>query len=192
MTRSLRTSQVCRCSKGRYAKWQQVAIKTARIQADRSDHREALQWDRQQAEQQAQAQEEFAHRQAQREEQRTQALRTRREEFLGLVLTAQERLFDRVAAKSRGEVSQVPSAETASAFSRKAYALALLYLDDDLRRLARDFYRVTVDVDLVIERHQAERVDDVVAAWRPAYDAIEAYFWQSGGERSFGPSLVVP
>ncbi|RQU29159.1 hypothetical protein DF147_34015 [Burkholderia cenocepacia] len=106
-------------------------------------------------------------------------LKSKYEEFLHLVLESQVRLVDRIAAAMNDRSVPLQAAEIASAFARKAYALALLYLDVELRSLARNYYVAAADLDVLIARnHPANELTGALETWQKTFAAIDEYYFR--------------
>ncbi len=133
---------------GGLAQW--GAMRAARIQAETTERREALQWERQKSDKQAAAR------------------AAKGEEFLGWVLLAEGRMLDRLVHRP----SAVPAAESPASAARQAYAVALLYLDA-VRPLAKEFYLATAQMQTAIDEGDAEKIREWTGAWRKSLSTIE-------------------
>lgn len=108
----------------------------------------------------------------------TALVQQKREEFLGLVLTAQARILlhlDHLRNQSRQTPTQyvVPTPESAAFAARQAYAVALLYLAD-MRPLASAYFQATAGLELALETGQSSQATaGHVTRWREAQDALE-------------------
>jgi hypothetical protein len=151
---------------------------SAARQASREDRREKDKWDREQASKKALAAESLELERQAKEDQKELELKARYEEFLHLVLESQVRLVDRIAAAMNDRSAPLQAAEIASAFARKAYALALLYLNVELRSLARNYYVAAADLDVVMERREMDKLDDAIASWQRAFSSIDEYYFR--------------
>jgi hypothetical protein len=147
-------------------------------EAERRDKREALQWEQAAAREAAQA--ERAAQQAavqwarQQDDKRAALLMAKREEFLGLVLLAENRVVDAMEALVKPPLEySVAAAEQPSYAARQAYAVALLYLAD-MQPLAKAFYEATLTWQNSLKGDDGARISELSRAWRKLFSEIEA------------------
>lgn len=95
----------------------------------------------------------------------------KREEFLGLVLLAQNRMIDRL--EQRHKFPSVPSGKSPSSAARQAYAVALLYLAD-MSPLAKTFYLASAKLQFALEDADIALCDLPSGAWVKSFTEIES------------------
>jgi len=160
---------------------QRLATSAANKQADRSERREAVQWERTEALrreeiQRKAAQDALAWEQA--EALRKQELHDARlRELWSSVLEARWQMLDMLerAAGKGGPTQAVPAVSAAQMPTHaagQAYGVALLWLTA-LRPVAREFYKATSDFQIAMCGADSKRMEDAAQAWNTAYKTLE-------------------
>lgn len=126
------------------------AYRSAKLQADRAEQREAAQWTRQQAEK----------------------LAAKREEFLGFVLLTETRVIGFLDDLERGKEFPLSAAEQPVSSARQAYAVALLYLDD-MHPLAKQFHEATGKLQVALTNKDGTAAWIQASSCRKSLSAIE-------------------
>ena len=150
---------------------QLLSTRAASRSADRSEQKEALQWQRSEALrleelQRKEAQQALAWDRAEAKEKRDDRVAALHRCWAS-ALSAQNRIMDGLHRAS----GLPPAAESAASAAAHCYAVALVELPS-LREPAKAFYLATADAETVMHAKQVQRLD-VVHTWRSSFDALE-------------------